>query len=206
MTIGVIDIDIGNIGSVFNMLKRLGVPSFAVTKPEDLVKADRIILPGVGHFSAGMKKLNDSGLAVALTEAVQKQGKLVLGICLGMQLLGEHSDEGDAKGLGWIKAKVKRFDTARMQETQKIPHIGWTDVVLAKPSPLASLLESDPRFYFVHSYHMVCDDPADVLFTAEYGYPFTAAVAHDNVFGVQFHPEKSHVYGMKLLEGFTKLP
>jgi imidazole glycerol-phosphate synthase subunit HisH len=203
--IGILEYGMGNVGSIKNMLNRISVPSELVSDSALLDRYDRLILPGVGSFDAGMTRLEQSGLRVRLNELAM-QGMPVLGICLGMQLLGRRSEEGKLPGLGWIQADVVRFvvDSPSACVRLKVPHMGWNVVSPVNDPQLFQSLANEPRFYFVHSYHMVCDDPADVIATVNYGGPVTAAVRHGNVQGAQFHPEKSHKFGMKLLENFSK--
>lgn len=200
--IAIIDYDVGNITAVANMLQRLGLRCLMTHKAEDVMEADRIILPGNGAFDECVKNLRSSALIPVIESRVLADGIPLLGICVGAQMLGHSSEEGDEPGLGWIDMTVHRFPDA---ETLPVPHMGWQEV-LSKQSgnPLLSRLESAPRFYFVHSYFMSPKNPADLLLTASYGQEFAAAVARKNIAGVQFHPEKSHRFGKQLLEGFAK--
>lgn len=203
--IGILEYGMGNVGSIQNMLNRLSVPNELVRDPDLLDKYDRLILPGVGAFDAGIARLDQSRLRFRLDE-LASQGMPILGICLGMQLLGRRSEEGKVSGLGWIQADVIRFkvDAPSVAHRLKVPHMGWNVVSPVNDPQLFQGLPDEPRFYFVHSYHVVCDDPADVIATVRYGGTVTAAVRHGNIHGVQFHPEKSHKFGMKLLENFSK--
>jgi glutamine amidotransferase len=203
--IGILEYGMGNVGSIKNMLNRISVASEMVTDANLLDRYDRLILPGVGSFDAGMTKLDQSGLRTRLNE-LAAQGMPILGICLGMQLLGRRSEEGKLPGLGWIEADVVRFtvDAALATARLKVPHMGWNVVTPVNEPRLFQNLLTEPRFYFVHSYHMACDDPADVIAWVNYGGQVTAAVRHGNIHGVQFHPEKSHKFGMKLLENFSR--
>ena len=201
--IGVLDYGIGNIGSILNMVKKAGAEGCAVHTAMELAACDRLILPGVGKFDAGMALLTQSGMRGALDIAVGN-GVPLLGICLGMQMLGRRSEEGPGEGLGYIPFDLKRFHLEDQLQL-KIPHMGWDYVTLTQPElPLVKQLGPEPRFYFVHSYHAVCDDPSDVLMTCEYGYSFAAAVHRGNVWGTQFHPEKSHRFGLALIRSFAK--
>lgn len=200
----IIDYGMGNLGSILNMLKKIGASAIVSSSLEEIRKAEKLILPGVGAFDNGMKNLNDRGLTVVLREQVIEKGKPILGICLGMQLLTKRSEEGRTEGLGWIDAETVRFRFGEAQEGLKIPHMGWNTVNVMKESPLFKDMSEDPRFYFVHSYHVVCNDPGDVLTTTYYGYDFTSSVQRENMTGVQFHPEKSHKFGMRLLENWAK--
>lgn len=201
--IGVLDYGIGNIGSILNMLKKAGAEAVAVTTGEGLSVCDRLILPGVGAFDQGMALLNQSGMRAALDEAVAS-GKPVLGICLGMQMLGLRSEEGNSEGLGYIPFSMRRFRPDGHPEL-KVPHMGWDRVRIVRPeAALVQGLEQPARFYFVHSYYAVCEDAGDVLMECDYGVHFAAAVHRGNVWGVQFHPEKSHRFGLQLLTSFSR--
>lgn len=202
--IAVIDYGMGNVGSIINMLKKIGVPAVLASEKEEIEKADKLILPGVGSFDAGMQKLKSSGLSeIIIKQAVEDQ-KPLLGICLGMQLLGRKSEEGQASGLGLIPFDNKRF-VFEENTHLKIPHMGW-DIAqtMIEDDPLVAGLDLIQRYYFVHSFHAVCDSEENVLMRCEYGYSFAAAVKKGNIYGVQFHPEKSHKFGMALLENFAR--
>lgn len=199
--IGVLDYGIGNIGSILNMIKKVGAQGRAVHNAQELSECERLILPGVGKFDMGMSLLNESGMRGALDEAVAA-GRPLLGICLGMQMLGRSSEEGPGEGLGYIPFDLKRFPA---QTGLKVPHMGWDFINVTQPdAPLVIGLDEEPRFYFVHSYYAVCDLPSDVLMTCDYGIPFAAAVHRRNIWGTQFHPEKSHRYGMALIRNFAR--
>lgn len=200
----IVDCGIGNVKSVLRMFEHVDATAEIVTDPGEARDCSRLVIPGVGAFDAGMAALN-RGWREMLDQVALERRVPVLGICLGMQLLCRQSEEGQAKGLGWIAADVKRLDTAGNPRL-KLPHMGWADVDAARPNPLIPDGEGEQRFYHDHGYGVVCDDPADVIATAEYGTPFTTAVGHDNIFGVQFHPEKSHRFGMALLRRFASLP
>jgi imidazole glycerol-phosphate synthase subunit HisH len=199
--ITIVDINMGNIGSVRNMFKKVGVESQISADPERIAAASKLVLPGVGAFDAGMENLERTGLIPLLSQRVMTDGVPMLGICLGMHLMTRSSTEGRRAGLGWINAATVRFqpDDASL----KVPHMGWSRAVPARPSPLIDELPQEPRFYFVHSYFVQCADPADVLLTTAYGGNFHSGFQHRNVFGVQFHPEKSHKFGMALLRNFA---
>ena len=198
----IVDYGVGNLASIKNMLKKIGVASQISSNAEEISKAEKLILPGVGAFDACAGKLEQSGLIPLLNKKVKEDKTPVLGICVGMQLLTKGSEEGKLPGLDWVGGEVVRFKSDKMPAGTKIPHMGWTDVSFSKSSVMSEELV-EPRFYFVHSYHAVVDNEQDVLMFAEYGYPFAAAVQHENIMGVQFHPEKSHKYGMKLLSNFV---
>jgi glutamine amidotransferase len=200
----IVDYGVGNLASISNMFKKIGVPSLISSKEEDILNADKLLLPGVGAFDTCAQQMADSGLVDCLGKKVIDEGTPVLGICVGMQMLMRESEEGKLKGLGWLPGKVIKFRQERLQEGMKVPHIGWADVRVVKPSPLFDNMHEEPRFYFVHSFHVEPDNEQDVLLVSDYGYSFAAAVQHGNITGVQFHPEKSHKFGMRLLENFAK--
>lgn len=199
--IAVIDYDIGNLAAVANMLQRLGHVCKVTADPAVIESAQRIILPGNGAFDACMHNLRHSGLIPLLERRVQSDGVPLLGICVGAQMLGTHSAEGTEPGLGWLPMSVERFPDL---PGLRVPHIGWNQVRGARADhPLVNSLAPDSRFYFVHSFYLKPADSADILMTAEYGIPFAAAVARGNLSGVQFHPEKSHSFGKRLLAAFA---
>jgi len=203
--ITIINYNAGNIKSIQNMLKRIGAKSIISSSAEEIAQADKLILPGVGSFDYGMKNLQQSGLIEIINEKVINNKTPILGICLGAQLLGNNSEEGIEKGLGWIDMDIVKFDKSKMTEQLKIPHMSWNEVVVSKKSMLMEGLEDEARFYFVHTYHMQPKDENDVLTNSNYGYEFVSAVEKENIFGVQFHPEKSHKFGMRLLQNFVNL-
>ena len=202
--ISVIDYGAGNIGSVLNMIRKVGGKAAATSQPGDLLGAKKILLPGVGSFDNAMQKLDHLGLIQPLRECA-KAGIPLFGICLGMQLLSDGSEEGVLPGLGLIPGRVRRFHFNNDYPPLKVPHMGWNQVVTSKSHSLADGLESGARFYFVHSYHFECQDSANELFKTRHGYEFTAGVQLGNVMGVQFHPEKSHRFGMQLFKNFIGL-
>lgn len=202
--ITIVDYGMGNVGSILNMLRRIGAPARLAAGEDDIRSADKLILPGVGAFDPGMRQLNESGLVDALNERVLGDRVPVLGICLGMQLLTRGSTEGSLPGLGWVEGRTLRFSPPENGERLKVPHMGWNLAEPAAGSLLFRGLESEPRFYFVHSYHVEVDDPAQVAATTHYGLTFPSAVECGHVMGVQFHPEKSHHYGMALLRNFAE--
>lgn len=199
----IINYGVGNLGSISNMLAYLGVEHRVSASPKDVLNAERLLLPGVGSFDFGMSKLNGSGLIDVLHQRVCVDKVPVMGICLGMQIMCKSSEEGQALGLGWFDANVVKFDLNLMDKHRPVPHIGWNGVRFTQAHPVSSHMPEDPRFYFVHSYHVVCDCSADEWMRADYGYPFTAALASKNKLAVQFHPEKSHKFGLTLLKNFS---
>lgn len=201
--INIIDYGVGNLTSILNMIKKVGYRNVRISGDAGAIgDADKLILPGVGHFDFGMQQLRKSGLVDMLNKEVLENRKMILGICLGAQLLTRSSEEGKEKGLGWIEAETVRFDASRIGDKLKVPHMGWSNITVEKESRLFKDMFEEPRFYFVHSYHIVCDHPEDVIATAGHGYRFTAGIERGNILGMQFHPEKSHKFGMKLLENF----
>jgi glutamine amidotransferase len=199
----IVDYGVGNLASIKNMLKKVGCDALISSNRSEILSADKLILPGVGAFDTCASKLKESGLLSVLNKKALEEKIPLLGICVGCQLLMEKSEEGKEQGLGWIKGEVKKFDQQQMTDDLKIPHMGWTDVELNKPSLLFKNMYEEPRFYFVHSYYPAPINSDDVLMYADHGYKFAAAVEHENIMGVQFHPEKSHKFGMKLLENFV---
>ena len=201
--ISVIDYGVGNLGSLLNMFKKIGATAGIARSPAEIEAAQALVLPGVGAFDHAMKNLSESGLLQKLEDQVRGEGKPLLGVCLGMQLLTEGSEEGTLPGLGWIpNTRTTGFDHAAMQGSQRIPHMGWNYVRRNQDDPLFDEL-GEARFYFLHSYHVRCDDPADVLAYTTYGYEFVSALHAGHIWGVQFHPEKSHKFGMRLLSNFV---
>lgn len=197
--ITIVDYQMGNVGSIKNMLKKVGAESVISGDPDVLRKATKLILPGVGAFDTGMRHLADSGLIGVLNELVLEKQVPVLGICLGMQLLSRKSEEGTLPGLGWIAADTVKFQLPEL----RVPHMGWNTLRPTNGSVLFQGYQEEPRYYFVHSYHVVCDDPHDAAGITHYGTDFTAAVQRANVMGAQFHPEKSHKFGMQLFRNFV---
>ena len=200
--IAILDYGLGNLGSISYMLKVIGEKSKITDDVEMIRKSDGVILPGVGAFDAGMSKLNESGLTDVIKEEAGK-GKPILGICLGMQLLGNRSEEGSMPGLSLIRFECKKFNF--VDKSLKIPHMGWDIVDFRKQHPLLEGLTGQQRYYFVHSYYAVCENSDNVLMTCDYGIEFACSVVKDNVMGVQFHPEKSHDFGLALLTNFVNI-
>lgn len=204
MKIAIVDYGVGNLGSIQNMLRKAGFSATISADVETIKQADKLILPGVGAFDHAMGKLRESGLAEVIDTKVREERTPILGLCLGVQLFTEGSDEGRLPGLGWLPARTVRFDLDNGGERLTIPHMGWNHVCIRKPTVMFDTVEESPRFYFVHSYHVACRDDADVLATTVHGREFVAAVERDNIVGVQFHPEKSHRFGMALLRHFAE--
>lgn len=203
--ITIVDYGLGNVGAFANTYKRMDVPVRTARTADELASAERIILPGVGAFDAAMDMLDGSGMRDTLEELVVSQGKPVIGICVGMQMLAEGSDEGDRPGLGWIPGRVRHFANAPSNADLPMPHMGWNDVKPAAGEALFRGLEADARFYFLHSFYFEPADAADAAAHASYGLEFASAVRRGNVYGVQFHPEKSHHFGSTLLKNFAEV-
>jgi imidazole glycerol-phosphate synthase subunit HisH len=199
----VVDYGMGNLGSILNMLRRVGADALVSSRIEDIRAADKLVLPGVGSFDTGMRRLRELGLIEVLNEKVLTGSTPALGVCLGMQLLTKSSEEGIEPGLGWIDAHTIRFRFEGDLSRLKIPHMGWNTVSLRSGGTLFGGTDDQSRFYFVHSYHVVCQDPQDVAATTHYGYEFVSAVQRGNIMGAQFHPEKSHKFGMRLYANFV---
>jgi glutamine amidotransferase len=202
--IHIVDYGLGNIQAFLNMYKRLGVPCVRARQAQDLQGVERLILPGVGAFDHAMELLNASGMRETLEFLVRDQGTPVLGICVGMQMLADGSDEGRLPGLGWVPGRVRSFESLPGARDLPRPHMGWNDVQPQAGLPLFKGLEQDARFYFLHSYYFECADPAHVLASASYGEAFACSVGAGPVWGVQFHPEKSHHWGAQLLKNFAE--
>jgi glutamine amidotransferase len=203
MSIVIVDYGVGNLTSIQNMLKRGGKAALISGQADSITGASKLVLPGMGHFDNCMQKLNASGLRPLIEDKVFKERVPVLGICVGLQMFMQSSEEGNEPGLGWIPGKTIRFRPEIMKGTQKIPNMGWLDVHRKKSSPILVELE-EARFYFAHSFHVQPERVDDSLIEAEYGYLFTAGVEYNNIIGVQFHPEKSHRFGMRLLKNFAE--
>jgi imidazole glycerol-phosphate synthase subunit HisH len=205
IVIVIIDHGMGNLGSVHNMLRKVGADSIRTADPEVIRHADKLVLAGIGAFDGAAGRLEELGLVDVLNELVLDRHVPVLGVCLGMQLMARSSEEGDQAGLGWLDADVRRFSFASANSLP-VPHMGWEVVEPTRPSPLFAPVSDELRFYFSHAYHLVCNDAADVAATATYGYEFAAAVHRGNILGTQFHPEKSHVFGAEVYRRFAQLP
>jgi glutamine amidotransferase len=194
----------GNLNSVKKAFDRINLDALISSNSEKILNAKKIVLPGVGHFAKAMSNLKEMNLLNALNEAVLTKKTPILGICLGMELMAKKSEEGNVAGLGWINAEIVRFDVSNNLK-YKIPHMGWNKINIKKNSPLMSGITESSEFYFAHSYHIKTFDESDVLNESEYDYAFVSAIAKDNIFGVQYHPEKSHDAGFQLLKNFVEL-
>lgn len=199
----IVDYDVGNLASVCNMLRKADAEAVISGDPDVISCAEKLVLPGVGHFDHGMRMLDASGLRGTLDDFALRRRKPVLGICLGAQMLGKGSAEGDLAGLGWIDMECRRFPA---MEDLRVPHMGWSRLKMKLDCALFDLAAVDARYYFVHSYYMQCANLADEVASAQYGIEFTSVVQRDNIFGAQFHPEKSLRHGMALMRAFAGLP
>lgn len=202
--ITIVDCGGGNVQSVARTLLRAGVPSIVSSSPDVISSAAKLILPGVGHFAKAMGNLRSSGLVDALDEAVLSRKIPILGICLGMQLMSQGSEESDTQGLGWFDGSVVRFNVID-QLRYKVPHTGWNQAQQAKPSRILNGIGEVAEFYFLHSFHYATEATEDILMNTSYGYTFVSAIEKDNMYGFQFHPEKSHDVGVQLLKNFASI-
>lgn len=198
----IVDYGMGNLYSVKNMLKYLGYDSMVTGDIAEIAQADKLVLPGVGNFGTAMGNIKESGMQDVLNRKVLKEKTPILGICLGMQLFLEYSEEGECEGLGWISGKVEKFELS--QYHLKIPHMGWDYIEKQRESRLLENPIEGERYYFVHSYHVRCEDRNNVIAITEYGIPFDSVIQRENIVGTQFHPEKSHKFGMNILRNFVE--
>ena len=203
--ITIIDYGVGNVFAFQNVFNRLNIPSKIAKSVDDLISVSKLILPGVGHFDYAMSQLNKSGMKDRLDELVLSEKIPVIGICVGMQMMAHKSDEGTLDGLCWIDGCVKKFDEATINHHTKLPHMGWNDVIPIKNHPLYKGLEQEAIFYFLHSFYFKCSNQENSISKTDYGINFSSSVQHDNIYGIQFHPEKSHSYGERLLKNFANL-
>jgi glutamine amidotransferase len=203
--IGIIDYGLGNINAFLNIYKRLHIEAKALHSEEDFEGVTKLILPGVGAFDHAMQSFNSSGMRDISEDYVLQKGIPVIGICVGMQMLARSSDEGKLMGLGWIDGQVRKFDETKIKFTTRLPHMGWNDVDVDKDSLIFKGFTNYTKFYFLHSYYMECNDLKQSIAESEYGIRFTCGVNAKNIYGVQFHPEKSHDFGVNLLENFSKI-
>ena len=203
--ITIIDYGLGNIRAFVNVYERLNISINIAHKPDEIRNATKIILPGVGAFDHAMSQLNNSGMRDELENQVLNNNVPVIGICVGMQMLAKSSDEGKLAGLGWINGVVKIFDSSKIPFKTKFPHMVWNTIDPVKKVPLLEGFDTQSRFYFLHSYYFVCNSPDDIIATTSYGISYTSAFARNNIFGIQFHPEKSHMNGIQLLHNFAKI-
>ena len=201
----IVDYGVGNLGSIINMLKKAGAKAIASSDPDVLQQAEKLILPGVGAFDAGMNKLHECGLVPLLNLLALEKKVPFLGLCLGLQLMTRKSEEGQTRGLGWLDAETLRFKFDASQSHLKVPHMGWNTIEIRQSHRLFKDLDPEARFYFVHSFYVQSHDPEVVLAETDYGGCFHSIFAKDNIMGFQFHPEKSHKYGMRLLKNFAEM-
>ncbi|HOV11710.1 MAG TPA: imidazole glycerol phosphate synthase subunit HisH [Bacteroidales bacterium] len=202
----IVDYGMGNIGSIVNMIKKAGGESMVTSDPQLIGSAGKIIIPGVGAFDNGMKNLKEKGLIEVLNKKVLEEHVPVLGICLGMQLMAKSSEEGVLPGLGWIDAVCKKFRFDEKNSKLCIPHMGWNDVIVKNKEGVFRNMYDDASFYFVHSYYVECRHPEDIAATTMYGIEFTSGLQRGNMVATQFHPEKSHKYGLLLMKNFVEAP
>jgi glutamine amidotransferase len=205
MTVAVVNSGVGNLGAIPNMLARVGASAIVTTDPDVVRRAERVVLPGVGSFDAALRNLESSGVLDALHDKVLVQKAPFLGLCLGMELLADRSEEGRRSGLGWIPGSVVRFRFDGLEPPPRVPHMGWNWVRPTRNVPILQDLGPNARFYFAHSFHFVPDDPADTVGVSTYGLEFAAVIQRENVMGLQFHPEKSHRFGLRVFENFLRL-
>jgi glutamine amidotransferase len=198
--ITIIDYGMGNLGSIANMVKKVGAKSIITSDLDEIQKATKLILPGVGSFDNGMKQLRELGFIDVLNKKILEDKTPIMGICLGMQLMTQSSEEGTLEGLGWIEAKTHKF----VSDSLKVPHMGWNISMIQKDSSLYTAPKIEKRFYFVHSYYVSCKKQEDILSTTSYGHEFVSSFEKENIIGVQFHPEKSHKFGMALFKNFVE--
>lgn len=203
--IAIVDYGSGNIQAIKNIFDNLKINCFFASTSKDLQKADKIILPGVGAFDETMNQLNESGMVETLNYLVLEKKVPVLGICVGMQVMAKKSEEGHAQGLGWFDASVNKFDVSLIKTKPKIPHMGWNEIALHQDSEIMHGISLEKGFYFIHSYYFECSNSQDILLTSTYGNEFTCAVHKENIFGFQFHPEKSHSNGITLFKNFASV-
>jgi glutamine amidotransferase len=200
----VVDYGVGNLGSIVNMFKKIGVRAVASSEIAIIEQADKLILPGIGAFDAGMEKLNERRFVPLLNHLALKKKIPVLGLCLGLQLMTKKSEEGKLPGLGWIDAETVRYRFDPDQAHLKVPHMGWNTLEIRRPHPLLANMEADTRFYFVHSFYVRCKELEAVIAETDYGGYFHSVVGKGNIMGAQFHPEKSHTYGLRVLKNFAE--
>jgi glutamine amidotransferase len=203
--IAIIDYGSGNVGAIANIYKQLKVPHMITGELDELAAAERFVLPGVGDFDTTMGYMRQSGMLETLNSEVVEKKKKVLGICVGMQVLAQSSEEGELPGLGWIPGRVRKIDTAALNAKPKLPHMGWNTIRVVKDAPLFAGVDQEKGFYFLHSYYFDAEQPEDVSATVAYGSEITCGVHRGNVYGMQFHPEKSHANGMAIFRNFASI-
>ncbi len=203
--ISIVNYGSGNIKALSNILELEKIPFHIADSKEELKNSDKIILPGVGSFDHCINRLNDSGLRDELEEQVINKKKPILGICIGLQIIAHSSDEGEAEGLGWVDAEVRKFDDSLIMDDPKTPHMGWNAIDVVSGSELFTNVDLNLGFYFIHSYHICLNDESNTMTTSHFGYPFVSGIKSNNIYAVQFHPEKSHTNGVTLIKNFCNL-
>ncbi|CAM8378015.1 imidazole glycerol phosphate synthase subunit HisH [Candidatus Methylopumilus planktonicus] len=203
--IHIVDYNLGNVQALLTSYKMLGINALRAKTADDLIDARKVILPGVGSFDHAMESLNQSGMRLILEELILHKKIPVLGICVGMQILASASEEGILPGLGWIPGKAKAFDSTKYSIKLPSPHMGWNSVIPVTDHPLFKDINIEPLFYFLHSYYFDCEDFSHIAATSNYGIDFSCAISSGNIYGVQFHPEKSHHFGSTILKNFSDL-
>jgi len=203
--IAVVDYGLGNINAFVHVYERLNIKILVARSAADLQNTSKIILPGVGSFDHAIGKLNDSGMREVLDDRVKNKSVIILGVCVGMQIMAQSSEEGTLPGLGWIDAVVKKLDVSTLKYKTHLPHMGWNTIYPPNGNPLLKNFNNNARFYFLHSYYFQCNNPNDVIALTDYGVRYASAVHHENIYGVQFHPEKSHQAGIELFKNFMGL-
>ena len=202
--ITIVDYGMGNLGSVLNMFKKVGAAAKITSDLNEITKAEKILLPGVGSFDAAMKRISDSGMKEVLDNKALVEKIPILGICLGMQLLTGGSEEGELNGLGWINGKAYHFNN-RIDDSLRVPHMGWNVATISNENQLTKNYSGEQRFYFIHSYFVLAEDEKHSMMKTNYGLSFDSALCQDNIFAAQFHPEKSHKFGMNFFKNFSKI-
>ncbi len=204
--IGILNYGVGNLKAFANIFKSLGFDHKIIESGEEILNVNKLILPGVGSFDSVMDKLEKANVFQQLSQFALVEKRPLLGVCVGMQILANSSEEGKKKGLGWINGNVKKFNFTNLSEKPMIPQIGWNEInIVKRETSLLKSLGVNPHFYFLHSYYFECEDKKDIMATADYGYEFCSAVNRENIYGTQFHPEKSHHNGVQLLKNFALL-
>lgn len=203
--IGIINYGSGNIYAIANIYKRLDIPHGIFNDIGDLVKCDKLILPGVGAFDETMRLIAEQGMTDVLNNLVLQERIPIMGVCVGMQILGDSSEEGEEKGFSWIKGKIQKLSKEKLIQKPHLPHLGWNSIKIVKSSPLLNNIDEEKGFYFLHNYFFNATEHDDILATTSYGDEFPCVVNHKNIFGVQFHPEKSHDNGVEIFKNFAKL-
>lgn len=203
--ISIIDYGLGNIHAFVNIYKSLNIQTKVVSDHHDIINADKLILPGVGAFDSAMQKLKSINILDSINEFTLIKKKPILGVCVGMQIMAKSSEEGEIEGLGWIDSNVKLFNSNNLNSDYPVPHMGWNNILPEKENILLKGLSKESFFYYLHSYYFECNDPENIIATTEYINKFTCVVSKENIFGIQFHPEKSHDAGMQMLLNFARL-